>query len=103
MNAALEQEFHDAMLGIFERAKKEASYSANRFHQLVGRLGGKAAAKQMLASRTLSEDLTHLSLAKRLDLSMEVLILEAQWAPLFSDQERAIAVKRLKDFGYTAS
>lgn len=98
---ALEQEFHDALLGIFERAKKEASYSASRSQKLVGRLGGKAAAKQMLASKTLSEDLSRLSLEKRLDLSMEVLILEAQWAPLFTDQERAIATKRLRDFGYT--
>lgn len=37
---------------------------------------------------------------KRLDLSLEVLVLKEKYKELFTDEEREICINRLKDYGY---
>lgn len=37
---------------------------------------------------------------KRLDLTVEAVILATEWHSLFSEQEREIARKRLAEYGY---
>jgi hypothetical protein len=37
---------------------------------------------------------------KRLDLTVEALVLRPEWSLLFSEEERQIARKRLSDYGY---
>jgi hypothetical protein len=36
----------------------------------------------------------------RLDLTVEALVVDAEWRPLFTEQEREIASKRLTEYGY---
>ena len=40
---------------------------------------------------------------KRLDLTVEAMILRPEWQALFSDVERRIAVNRLREYGYSGS
>jgi hypothetical protein len=96
----LESRFHQKMIEVYELAKKECNYPANRFLQMVGELGGLAAAKQLLASSRHPEGLTRLWEAGRLDISMEALVLGEPWCSLFSPVELAIARKRLASLGY---
>jgi len=96
----LEAAFHKEMLNIYEQANTECNYVATRFLQMVGRLGGIQAAKQLLANEGYSEGLTRLWEEGRLDLSMEALILRDPWRKLFSAEELGIAQQRLKELGY---
>ena len=96
----LEKKFHDAMLEIYERAKKECKYNATRFLQMVGEHGGLEAAKILIHAKNLSDGFVELWKCKRLDLTVEAETLKPEWNELFSDNERKIARKRLNDLGY---
>lgn len=99
----LEKRFHDAMLNIYKRAKKEARYKASRFLTMVTEQGGVEAARTLLHASSVSEGYTALWERKRLDLTVEAVVLEPEWHGLFSDNERDIAQKRLKEYGYDPS
>ncbi len=93
--------FHEEMLGIYEKAKKECGYIATRFLQMVQEKGGLKAAKQWLSNDTPQEGLFKLWELGRLDLSMERLVLRKQFRKLFTDEELASARKRLQDLHYS--
>jgi len=95
----LERKFHDEMLNIYDTAKTECNYIATRFYQMVLEHGGLNAAKHLLAGN-ISEGIKRLWEEKRLDISMEATIIQDPWHKLFSDNELAIARKRLNDLGY---
>jgi len=50
--------FHNAMLDIYDRAKRECGYNAARFRQMVMQHGGVEAARMLLASNQPSDGLT---------------------------------------------
>jgi len=102
MSSHLEEEFHAAMLNIYERAAQlKPPYRATRFRQMVQGNGGKAAADQLLASANPSAGFTELFLRGRenLKLSVEYLVLQEPWSCLFSDEQLAVARKRLREVG----
>jgi uncharacterized protein (DUF433 family) len=103
MPTTLEADFHEAMLDIYRRAKSEANYNAVRYLQMVVERGGLAAAKALVEATHPSEAYTALWERGRLDLSVEALVLQKRWAPLFSDEDRALAGNRLKDYGFSPS
>src|SRR4051794_29349767 len=82
--------FHRAMVMIYERAKRDLSYNAARFLQLVAERGGVETARQLLHSPTVSDGFTTLWESGRLDLSVEAHVLKPEYANLFSENERAI-------------
>ena len=92
--------FHEEMLGIYEKAKKECGYNATRFLQMVQEKGGVKAAKQWLSNDTPQEGLFKLWELDRLDLSMEALVLRKQFRRLFTDEELTRARKRFLDLNY---
>jgi len=96
----LREAFHQKMLEVYERALTECKYKASRFLQLVQEHGGFAAAKMLLASKKHPEGLTRLWEEKRLDISMEALVLSEPWRQLFNAEELSIAQRRLKELGY---
>lgn len=99
----LEQQFHQQMLGIYEAAKRlKPPYHATRFHQMVVERGGKDAADALLATANTSEGFTELYLrGKRLDLSVEYLVLQDPWRQLFSAEQLAVARRRLLDHNFS--
>ena len=96
----LEIAFHERMCQIYDQAKSECGYSANRFLQMVNAEGGLAAAKKLLSPGGYSEGLTRLWEEKRLDISMEATVLKDPWCELFTEEELSIAKKKLKELGY---
>lgn len=96
----LENEFHDAMLDVYRRAKSEAGYTATRFLGMVSERGGLETARYLLHAPTVSDGYAALWERGRLDLTVEAVILDAKWDPLFSRQERHIAVGRLREYGF---
>lgn len=96
----LEAAFDDAMRNVYRSALAECGYRATRFLQVVAAHGGVSAAKQLLHAPGYPEGLTKLWELGRLDLSMEALILKKPWDDLFTEEDRRVAHKRLRDLGY---
>lgn len=96
----LDDTFHQRMIGIYDAALRECNYRATRFLQMVTDQGGVQAAKALLHAEGYSEGLTALWEHKRLDLSMEALVLQEPWSALFTEEELSVARKRLRDLGY---
>jgi hypothetical protein len=100
MATELERRFHAAMIDVYKRAKSEAGYNATRFLGMISELGGLEAARILLKSDAVSEGYIALHERGRLDLTVEAVILDQQWWPLFTYADRQVAVTRLMKYGY---
>ena len=89
------------MIQIYESAKSELSYTATRFLQMVMENGGVETARRLLLSSSISDGFTTLWEKKRLDLSVEALVIKSEYVSLFTADELAIARDRLQQFGYS--
>lgn len=98
---ALERAFHQRMIDIYKTAKADANYNAARFLSMVNDHGGLETARILLRASGVSDGYAALWERQRLDLTVEAVILEDEWHALFDDNERATAVHRLKQYGYT--
>jgi len=94
----LEGRFEAAMFEIYERAGHEVGYWAGRYLQLVRKRGGLGAARYLLAARVTSDGYARLRDAGRLDLTVEALVLQPEFAPLFSETEQQHARERLDQY-----
>ena len=97
----LEARFDAAMMNVYRCALKECDYNATRFLRMLYDHRGLQTARILLHASDVSDGYVALWERKRLDLTVEALILESEWRPLFSDQEREIARKRLAEYGFT--
>ncbi len=97
----LERQFTEAMFNIYRKAKSEARYNATIFLQMVTDNGGLITAKTLINSTQPSNGYTELYLRKRLDLTVEALVVEnGRWHSLFSDEELQRARRRLAEYNY---
>jgi hypothetical protein len=96
-SSKLERAFDEAMMRIYLVAKNQAGYNATRFLQMLGEHGGLETARRLLPH--MSDGFTQLWQRNRLDLTVEWLILEPRWRHLFSDAEREVARRRLRECG----
>ena len=67
---------------------------------MLNEKGGLATAKALLASQEPQSGLTTLWECGRLDLSVEALVIDLGFEPLFSEEERETARERLAAYGY---
>lgn len=93
----LGQEFDGEMMQIYVQAKRQAGYTATRFHQMLTDHGGVETARRLLPQ--MSDGFAELWRRDRLDLTVEVLVLQSKWHNLFSDEERELARNRLRECG----
>jgi hypothetical protein len=96
----MNKDFDDAMMDVYQRALKECNYLAKRFLQMLHEHRGLETARILLHASKVSDGYVALWELKRLDLTVEALILAPEWHSLFSDQDRHIARKRLAEYGY---
>src|SRR5262245_30777731 len=96
----VERAFDAAMVAIYTTAKRDLGYNATRFLQMITDEGGLIAARKLLHASVASEGFTTLWEHRRLDLSVEAHVLRPEFAELFTDDERRIARKRLRDYGF---
>ena len=97
-----ESQFHQEMAGLYYKIKSDAGYIANNFRQAVQTKGGVKAAKDWLADANADDERFKLFKAKRLDLTMEYLVIQDKYQSLFTAEELATAKKRLSELGYKA-
>jgi hypothetical protein len=96
----LERRFHRAMVSIYETAKRELSYNATRFLQMISEQGGLATARQLLWDDKPSDGFTTLWERGRLDLTVEAHVLIPEFAPLFTKADLDRARDRLRAYGW---
>ena len=102
MATDLEARFDDAMMRIYVRAKTEVGYNATRYLQMLHDNRGLDTARTLVLADNPSEGYTALWERKRLDLTVEALVLQPEWQPLFSEEPALLerARQRLTDYGY---
>src|SRR5690242_1825312 len=101
--ADLADAFQKAAMDNYNEAKTKLGYKATRWLQMAQEHGAVDAARRLIAYPELtSEGLTAMWQAKRLDLSVEALMLRPEFAPLFTDAERARAREILAAHNYIA-
>jgi hypothetical protein len=98
----VERKFDRAMRGIYDRAKAEAGYTATYFLGMLADHGGLQTARRLLRAPAASDGFRALWERRRLDLTVEALVLRAEFADLFTDDEIEMARSRLADFGWQA-
>ncbi|MEV1246428.1 hypothetical protein [Nonomuraea sp. NPDC049750] len=96
----LERQFHRAMVGIYETAKRELGYNATRFLQMLSERGGVETAKYLLWADAPSDGFTTLWTHGRLDLTVEAHVLLVEYESLFFDEDRRRASQRLESYGW---
>ena len=67
-------------------------------YQMIGNYGGVEAARRIVQCMTVTFE--KLWEAQRLDLSVEAVVLQPQWAELFDPNDLVIAKQRLTDAGF---
>ena len=94
LEARFEQDMVDK---VYRAAGRETGYWAGYFLKSVKRYGGVGAARRSLERGGVPAGLARLAQLGRLDLAMEKLVLDPAYQPLFTDEERALAARRLED------
>ena len=99
MTTRLADEFHRALENHVYADIKSRNFPMFLL-QAMRRHGGVFAAKQLLGISPVRSGLIELSEKGRLDMSVEVLMLQERWKPLFRARELKLARRRLNDLGY---
>lgn len=94
----LEARFEQEMVEkVYRAAGRDTGYWAGYFLKSVKRHGGVGAARRLLERGGVSKGLARLAGMNRLDLAMETLVLDPTYGPLFTEDERAAATRRLEE------
>ena len=93
--AALSKEFHSAVLELCDRIARETGYRPARLLAAARRGGGDYAVHQLLWRNEVSSTFKLLVGITIHQPPSEVLLVRAEWQPLFTSRERAIAALRL--------
>jgi hypothetical protein len=91
--------FYRELTRLRQEWEREAGYVDNRLRVLMNGRGARAAVSRLLAQTRVSTEFARLEAAGRLELTVEYLILQPEWAPLFTFAERDLARARLWDHG----
>ena len=101
MSETLEEQFGKEMFSIYQRANDELGYNASRYFQMLANDGALHTATTLVLAKDFSQGMTFLWKNKRLDLSVEALVINPKWASLFSTEVREAAKRKLRQLGYT--
>lgn len=96
--AALERAFEKAMYKIYDDAK-EAGHTAHRFREMIDDEGALQAASTLIA-KSPSTGFAALWELGRLDLTVEALVIQPKWSPLFTEAQQKQALRMLKLNGW---
>lgn len=88
------------MVDTYQRSLAEANYNAAYFRSMIAQLGAVETARKLLASPAVSDGFAALW-ERGMDLTIEALVIEPEFAELFSEEERDTAPCRLEQFCYT--
>jgi hypothetical protein len=97
-----QQRFAAALESAWEAWWTEVHYRWRRYRQMIRAYEAVGTVKRLVVKPGVSPGFQRLADAGRLDLTMEALVLHPDFAPLFTNDERDAARKRLQDHRYRA-
>lgn len=100
-DTSVEKHFAQRMLDAYRQAASEAGYNASYYRSMLAQLGPIETARKLLSSPAVSDGFAALWERGRMDLTVEAIVVDPQFAKLFSQDEIGIAHRRLEQFGYT--
>jgi 5-methylcytosine-specific restriction protein A len=100
MTAAEDEDFTAFLRDKAAEAYRAVKYKPNEFLKMLGLIGGYKTAVSLLAKPKVSDGFTRLYLERRLDLTIEAVILESRWARYFDESLISAAEVRLREVGY---
>jgi hypothetical protein len=83
-----------------DRRPRHTRYTARYFIDMVSNDGGRETTRYLLDTTEPSDGYVVLWENGRLDLSVEAEVLRPRWHDLFSDEQRAVAIRRLFEYGF---
>src|SRR4051794_35356712 len=95
-----EAEFNDEMYLGYELLKREIGYKAERFRQMLDEHGGVQTAQILLERTSYSYGLEKLYWSKRLQNSMEAVVLKPKFHCLFTERQRSLARAKLESLDF---
>ena len=95
----IEAEFEKALHDLCHEARS-IGYNPIRFQQMLAEQGALATAHQLLAPKGFHDGFTRLWELKRLDISLECVVLSPTFRPLFSTEELDEARRRLRELHF---
>ena len=96
----LKDEFQRDIWKSYYDTRNETGYNPEYFRQMLEELGGLETAKRLLSSEKLADGFTKLWELRRLDLTVEALVIQDRYKELFTEQELETAKTRLEALGY---
>ncbi len=97
-----EAEFGRRMMNNLARSQAEARTNPAYLRSMMAQLGPLPTARKLLAAPAVSDVFAALWERGRMDLTVEALVVEPEFASLFTEDELQIARRRLQQFGYIA-
>ena len=88
------------MMNVYRMAKEECDYNATYFLNMLHEHGGIETAHRLLASGTPQYGFTKLWECRRLDITVECLVLNPRFQELFEDHQLETARRRLRQYGF---
>lgn len=97
-----EAAFDNAMMRNYNRARDELGINARGYLAMLNEYRGLETARRLINAAKPSDGYTDLWECGRLDLSVEALVLQPEWASLFAQEPELLqkARKRLAEFNY---
>ena len=99
-NTELEKQFYEAVMADVRILISKYNYKPVFFLTMIAEHGIVETAKRLINSSEPSEGYTKLWELQALQYSVENQIQDENWHPLFSDNDRKKAKKRLADYGF---
>lgn len=96
----LEKKFNDELIKKYEMAQKQCECRLVRFLQNIAKFGGVKTAKEIIRKNRVSDEFETLQKAGLIHLTMEAMVIEAQYADLFTDDEVNYCYDVLCEQGY---
>ena len=96
----IELDLFNDMVNIYKQAELQCNYKATRFLQMLNSKGALSTAKYLINKSGATDGFTRLWECKRLDLSLEALVIKGKYNELFTDEERSNCIRILKEYGY---
>lgn len=88
------------MLDIYQRSLRETGVNHSMFLRMIDDYGAHETALRLVHAPKPSVGYTDLYLEGRLDLTVEALVLQRKWDPIFEDETRQLARKRLTEYHF---
>lgn len=90
----LERQFAAEMDRLYEECKEQLDYNATRFLGMLNAYGGLETAYRILSGPDGHDGFTRVVMEGRADLTVEAVVLEERFRPLFSQEQIAVAERR---------